>query len=1054
MKLFRLSTHYSLWHLPVKWTLKPARLSTASQDTRFNQVNVQLLPGYIRDHIFGPTTDLNEGTPSEVAEHLIKHGIDISQSPQVSASDVPKPQLVPLQGATIQEHFDSIAAQLLEPYKPLIDKLCECEIPQLPAEWEFAHGWTWYGENGPRQVPYPDEDALVLDVEICMQAGNDPVLATAVSPRGWYGWVSPRLVDERDTEWNPGDLIRWREHLIPTRGDKKNPRVVIGHNVSFDRARLREEYDIETSGTYFLDTKALHMCVNGATTIQRGKWLGTDFSQGSPEGDLELPGWMTAASPGALAHVYKLYTGEVLDKSEREIFMKDNLKEIRENFQTGISYCARDVMATLKVFQVLFPLFRLSCPSPVTQLGMMEMGSSFMPISTRDWSNFITGCEELHTEYAQKCSDSFTQLADDACHLLKDENYLLDPWLSTLDWSPSRSTKFKSMDELKLIKWYHKEFNLKRGYINPQKQMAPKLLRLVWEGNPLCHVKYLGWGYIIPATAENDTSRVYVEWMDYLEKFVAFLQADSNSKESLLRKVRSLYEKFNDHSAPYEKTFNLIERINTLKLQVPGIKIKRILSLVKKKAYTTNFGKAFGRIILPGFEMPFDFYPIPHKDGENSICGKPLGKEYADAMQEKKLKSAFTELGGEDILKIESSISFWRSNQGRIRNQMAVSDQNGICGYHDMSVILPNVCVAGTVTRRAVQNTWLTATNAESDRIGSELKTLITSPPGHVFVGADVDAQELWIAALLADSHFAGIHGCTAIGWMTLQGDKSNQTDLHSRTAQSLGITRNQAKILNYARIYGSGITHTTQLLYKFLPRETDGEVKKKAMKLHKETKGVRRYRTIDDDMYLYELSRGLINRSASNLYWSEGSESHLFNKLEEIANCREPRTPVLNCRISSALLPENVQRSFFTSRMNWVVQSSGVDYLHLLLVSMKWLMTTFRISGRYSLSIHDDIRFLVREEDAERAALALQLSNLYTRSLFAYMAGVPDLPLSVAFFSGVEIDRVIRKDPTNECVTLSNREGIHKERGIPPGRSLDINAILKANSCLGEFTP
>jgi len=37
--------------------------------------------------------------------------------------------------------------------------------------------------------------------------------------------------------------------------------------------------------------------------------------------------------------------------------------------------------------------------------------------------------------------------------------------------------------------------------------------------------------------------------------------------------------------------------------------------------------------------------------------------------------------------------------------------------------------------------------------------------------------------------------GCTAFGWMTLQGNKAEATDLHSRAAQLIGITREQAKV-------------------------------------------------------------------------------------------------------------------------------------------------------------------------------------------------------------------------------------------------------------------
>ena len=37
--------------------------------------------------------------------------------------------------------------------------------------------------------------------------------------------------------------------------------------------------------------------------------------------------------------------------------------------------------------------------------------------------------------------------------------------------------------------------------------------------------------------------------------------------------------------------------------------------------------------------------------------------------------------------------------------------------------------------------------------------------------------------------------GSTAVGWMTLQGKKSEGTDLHSKTANTIGITRDQAKV-------------------------------------------------------------------------------------------------------------------------------------------------------------------------------------------------------------------------------------------------------------------
>ena len=125
--------------------------------------------------------------------------------------------------------------------------------------------------------------------------------------------------------------------------------------------------------------------------------------------------------------------------------------------------------------------------------------------------------------------------------------------------------------------------------------------------------------------------------------------------------------------------------------------------------------------------------------------------------------------------------------------------------------------------RRAVEKTWLTASNAKSDRIGSELKCYVRAPPGHHFVGADVDSQELWLASILGDA-MVGEHGATPLGWMCLQGDKAQETDLHSKTASAAQVSRDQAKILNYGRIYGAGEPFARLLLMQFNPSLSDKE--------------------------------------------------------------------------------------------------------------------------------------------------------------------------------------------------------------------------------------
>jgi DNA polymerase gamma 1 len=125
------------------------------------------------------------------------------------------------------------------------------------------------------------------------------------------------------------------------------------------------------------------------------------------------------------------------------------------------------------------------------------------------------------------------------------------------------------------------------------------------------------------------------------------------------------------------------------------------------------------------------------------------------------------------------------------------------------------------------------------------------------------------------------------------------------------------------------------------------------------------------------------------------------------------------------------------TSRINWAIQSSGVDYLHLLIVAMDYLTRRYGLHARLAITVHDEIRYLVKEEDKYRAAMALQVANVWTRAMFAQQMGINELPQSCAYFSAVDIDLVLRKEVDMDCITPSNKEA------IPHGESLDIMALL-----------
>lgn len=423
------------------------------------------------------------------------------------------------------------------------------------------------------------------------------------------------------------------------------------------------------------------------------------------------------------------------------------------------------------------------------------------------------------------------------------------------------------------------------------------------------------------------------------------------------------------------------------------------------------------------------FYKLPHKDGEKANVGSPLGKTFIKYAQDGTLTSPGDE--AKDALDMNAQCSYWISARDRVLNQVVVWQQNGLdMGFQDRAgekwgVIVPQVITMGTVTRRAIEKTWLTASNAKKNRVGSELKAMVRAPEGYAIVGADVDSEELWISSVMGDAQF-GLHGATAIGWMTLEGTKAAGTDLHSKTASILGISRDQAKVFNYSRIYGAGMRHAVLLLLQANPGMLPEEAQKLAENLYASTKGKNTHRA---DIFGHK-------------FWFGGTESFVFNKLEEIALSDKPQTPALGCGVTYALskeyLPAEFGSDYMTSRINWVVQSSGVDYLHLLIVAMDHLIQKYNINARYLISVHDELRYLVKEEDKYRAALALQIANLWTRSLFALKLGMDDLPQGVAFFSAVDVDRVLRKEVDMPCVTPS------QPVPIPPGESLDIAKVLE----------
>jgi DNA polymerase gamma 1 len=950
---------------------------TAVEDSkaRFNEIGVQQLSSHVFSQIF---PDDPTPPPQELVDlsrdHLRRHdllGKNTDNAPPISF-DLPK-----LQGATLDEHFYKLGMDAAEPYLSHAKQFTRANAPPKPRKWVKRSGWTKYYSDGRTEaVDAPQEEMLCFDTEVMWKESSFAVMACAVSPTHWYAWLSPWLLGESEND----------RHLIPL-GDPSLPRIIVGHNIGYDRARIAEEYDTKQSKNNFLDTMSLHVAVNGMCSRQRPTWIKhrknrelrdkiageTDNAElatllankSLTEEEEEL--WVGRSSVNSLRDVAKFHLDVTIDKAQRDQFGELDRAGVLEKLDELLDYCAADVAITHRVYKIVFPNFLEVCPHPVSFAALRHLSSVILPVD-KSWESYIANAEATYHKLSDGVQERLIALTGKALDIKdKPEKWSNDPWLNQLDWSgqeikmvkgkkkndpprPAARQKMPGMPQ-----WYKDLFIKKDGPIGltVRTRIVPLLLRLAWDGHPLVWSDKYGWTFRVPREEAQKYSQKQMQECTAFEDQDLVLQDDRT-----------------------------------------GV-----------------------------------YFKLPHKDGPTARCANPLAKGYLPYFEQGILSSEFAY--AKEALEMNASCSYWISARDRIMSQMVVYESDGAKGSShrvnepETGYILPQVIPMGTVTRRAVENTWLTASNAKANRVGSELKSMVKAPPGYCFVGADVDSEELWIASLVGDAQFK-LHGGNAVGFMTLEGTKAAGTDLHSRTAAILGITRNDAKVFNYGRIYGAGLKFASTLLRQFNPSLSETETSKVASNLYKATKGTK-------------TNRKTLHRRA---FWRGGTESFVFNKLEEFAEQERPRTPVLGAGITEALMARFVnQGGFMTSRINWAIQSSGVDYLHLIIISMDYLIRRFNIDARLAITVHDEIRYLVREEDKYRAAMALQVSNVWTRAMFSQQMGINDLPQACAYFSAVDIDHVLRKEVDMDCITPSHSSP------IPHGESLDIISLLSKPS-------
>ncbi len=305
---------------PIQNAKSSPSTTTKAQEIPRNEVGVQLLPRRLHEQLFPSTMDpvppIAPKALNICRDHLSQHGLkatDASTLPQ-TAFDLP-----PLQGKDLAEHFWSLGREVAQPWLGMAFPAGKSEAHKPPEEledvssskaddedfrfeasewlkldsalrtpghlkpvsWSIEPGWIKYpilrSEDGSVaalgagvSVPYPDkeDDMLVFDVETMVAEGPFPVMATASGPKAWYSWLSPWLLQR-------GQDYERKDHLIPLGPSSKHDRarLVVGHNVSYDRARTLEEYTLDLGSTRWLDTMSLHVATRGISSPQRPAWM-------------------------------------------------------------------------------------------------------------------------------------------------------------------------------------------------------------------------------------------------------------------------------------------------------------------------------------------------------------------------------------------------------------------------------------------------------------------------------------------------------------------------------------------------------------------------------------------------------------------------------------------------------------------------------------------------------------------------------------------------------------------------------------------------------------
>lgn len=448
---------------------------------RHNELGIPCIDPNLRSRLFGTQSGIDDFTLQQIKFNLLPFDIKIPLDPvDFPPLQFPIPDL---------PDIEEIAADLYGSDRQRVIDFIESPLPRCPHPDEIwlHQGWVRYSyEDGTLHTEpcsAPLEEVFVCDVETCVKQGNSPVMASAVSPQAYYLWLHPSLISP----------LPFKEILIPVGQD----RIIINHNVKFDTAHFQETYDLSIKRNRYVDTMSFHIALNGMSHKQRNVF--SLYRKGKAN---YATSWAEKTSPSNLIDAYNFHCKPLRrltegDKTLRNLFVTANLDALKLRLLELIEYSLLDSKYTFSLAKALIPKYLKKNPSLVSFGGALALSQSFLPTE-----NYTTHLKEIETTYSKanrEINQFLKRIADKWATDFKNGKLTLetinkDPYLSALDWTPAKSGKTKGIPL-----WYRKLKTL-----STKSRVAPLLLGIQWEGNPIVFIEGSGWCF--PSTPDHPLS--------------------------------------------------------------------------------------------------------------------------------------------------------------------------------------------------------------------------------------------------------------------------------------------------------------------------------------------------------------------------------------------------------------------------------------------------------------------------------------------------------------------------------------------------------------------